>query len=341
MSLTPKTPIPEGAIRYNTDSNKMEVWIGDKWMIVATSSPDLGDSSSPAGTRGLYVAGSDVPSNPATNFIDMITIPTQGNAVDFGDDTVGRRGNRGGASNTRGVTGGGAGSAPRINTISFVTISSSGDAQDFGDLSIIRTTAGASNQTRCLFMGGEGDPGTKDRIDAVTIATTGSSFDFGNLTEGDAGAASFSSPTRGFYIGGSQDTDNMQFVTIASQGNAQDFGVLPSDAVSTFAAGVSNSTRGLKAGGYSPFINAIHFMTMSSLGSMVNFGDLTVDGGITSGCSSPTRGIIWGRYKGPSGTQDGLIDYINISTTGNAVDFGDMANARYNGGAISNGHGGL
>ena len=67
---------------------------------------------------------------------------------------------------------------------------------------------------------------------------------------------------------------------------------------------------------------------------------MTVDGGITSGCSSPTRGIMWGRYKSP-GTQDGRIDYITISSAGNAVDFGDMANARYNGGAISNGHGGL
>ena len=26
--------IPEGAIRFNTDSSKMEVWIGDKWMQV-------------------------------------------------------------------------------------------------------------------------------------------------------------------------------------------------------------------------------------------------------------------------------------------------------------------
>ena len=40
MSNIPQN-IPEGAIRYNTDSNKMEVWIGEKWMIVGTSSPNL------------------------------------------------------------------------------------------------------------------------------------------------------------------------------------------------------------------------------------------------------------------------------------------------------------
>ena len=30
-----------GAIRYNTDSNKMECYVNDKWMIVSTSSPNL------------------------------------------------------------------------------------------------------------------------------------------------------------------------------------------------------------------------------------------------------------------------------------------------------------
>ena len=43
--------IPEGAIRYNTDSNKMELWIGDKWMIVSTS------ESSPTAPRAVIMTG--------------------------------------------------------------------------------------------------------------------------------------------------------------------------------------------------------------------------------------------------------------------------------------------
>ena len=162
MSLTPRE-IPTGAVRFNTDSGKMEVYIGSTWMQVSVSSPDHN-----GGTRGLYVAGSNVPSSPTTNFVDMITIPTQGNAVDFCNDFEARRGNRGGASRTRGVTAGGASSNPRSNVIAFVTFSTRSDAQDFGDLGSSRTTDGASNQTRCLFMGGEGAPGNRDRIDAVT-----------------------------------------------------------------------------------------------------------------------------------------------------------------------------
>ena len=72
--------IPEGAIRYNTDSNKMEVWIGDKWMQVAVSSPNLD-----GGGRGL-IAGD----NPTSNEIEFFTIPTQGNGTDFGDMTRNR-----------------------------------------------------------------------------------------------------------------------------------------------------------------------------------------------------------------------------------------------------------
>ncbi len=76
MSLTPKQ-IPEGAIRYNTDSNKMEVWIGDKWMQVAVSTPNLD-----GGSRGLFMGGA-TPSQVTP--IDFITISTFGNAQDFGD----------------------------------------------------------------------------------------------------------------------------------------------------------------------------------------------------------------------------------------------------------------
>ena len=44
MSLTPKE-IPTGAVRFNTDSSKMEVYIGDTWMEVAVSSPNLDGGS--------------------------------------------------------------------------------------------------------------------------------------------------------------------------------------------------------------------------------------------------------------------------------------------------------
>ena len=80
--------------------------------------------------------------------MDFITIPTQGNATDFGDMTSAR------------VNGGGLHQiqeelllvvAPtgHTNTIQFITFSSTGDATDFGDLTSNRiwTQPGCSNQT--------------------------------------------------------------------------------------------------------------------------------------------------------------------------------------------------
>ena len=78
MSINP-VEIPTGAVRYNTDSNKMEVYIGDTWMEVAVSSPNLD-----GGGRGL-VAGGNVPGQ--TNIIQFVTISSTGNSQDFGDLT--------------------------------------------------------------------------------------------------------------------------------------------------------------------------------------------------------------------------------------------------------------
>ena len=68
--------IPQGAIRYNTDSNKMECFDGTKWWQVAVSSPDLN-----GGVRGVFPGGGST----IVNTIDYITISTQGNATDYGD----------------------------------------------------------------------------------------------------------------------------------------------------------------------------------------------------------------------------------------------------------------
>ena len=56
------------------------------------------------------------------------------------------------------------------------------------------------------------------------------------------------------------------------------------------------------------------------------------------GTSSLTRGVFIAGYN-PSATN--TIDYVNIQTTGNAVDFGDFTINKTQSSACSNGHGGL
>ena len=56
--------------------------------------------------------------------------------------------------------------------------------------------------------------------------------------------------------------------------------------------------------------------------------------------TSPTRACIAGGRSGP--TNSNVIDYVQIMTTGNAIDFGDLTNGIFgNGSCSSNGHGGL
>ena len=104
--------VPTGAIRYNTDSNKMECFNGTKWMQVSVSSPDLN-----GGARGVYMGGD--PGSGTGDAIDYITIPTTGNSVDFGNSSEARRGGRACGSRTRGVHSGGANSSNRSNAVSY------------------------------------------------------------------------------------------------------------------------------------------------------------------------------------------------------------------------------
>ena len=139
MSLPP-SEIPLGAMRFNSDSQKLEYWMGSAWMQIQTFSPTLD-----GGVRGLFGGGS-APSN--TDRIDFITISTAGDTTDFGD-IVALTGHPGAVSNSiRGVFGGGYISPADANTnvMEFITIASTGNAADFGDLlSAIRQTSGISD----------------------------------------------------------------------------------------------------------------------------------------------------------------------------------------------------
>jgi hypothetical protein len=93
--------------------------------------------------------------------------------------------------------------------------------------------------------------------------------------------AGCSSNTRGITSGGDAGAsagyaqNNIDYVTIASAGNATDFGDLT--AAKSNHRGTSNSTRGVFAGGYSSGnLDVIEYITIGSTGNATDFGDLTV-----------------------------------------------------------------
>ena len=323
-----------GSIRFNTDSSKMEIYNGEKWWEIDSTSP----YEQTGGTRGLFAGGRESAPN-FTNKIEYINVDTTGNAIDFGD--LSREYGQGSAcaSRTRGVFFAGQQPSPTYGPqIDYVTFATTGEtAADWGvDMIGAVGTDACGNEIRGLVMGGNTDH--KNIIDYITISTTGVITQFGVLNKDVAQASAFSSPTRGVHLGGATpggSTNSVQYMTIATTGNAADFGDLSS--IRTSAGACSNSIRGLIGGGSNPSsTNAIEYFTIATLGNYKDFGDLTQARTILEACSSTTRGV-WGGGA-PNG---GVLDYVQIMTTGNAVDFGDMTARDEFGAACSNGNGGL
>ena len=149
------------------------------------------------------------------------------------------------------------------------------------------------------------------------------------------------SPTRGISAGGSSQTNVIQYVTIASTGDAIDFGDLT--AGRSFMGAASNSTTGLFSGGITTgtdYNNIVDYITIASTGNAIDFGDLSIDVNSSSAASSPTRVLVaGGRTTGAVPLNN--ISYFTISTTGNSTSFGDLSAARVRGAGASNAHGGL
>jgi len=359
-------PSPGGAVNtinmveISTTGNAID--FGD--LISVTASAPQGCGSF---TRGLN-GGGQTPSYTAV--INTINYGSLGNAIDFGDLTQARRLMAAFSDTQRGVWAGGIDPSSDSNVIDFVTISSFGNATDFGDLSAVTQSSQSGSdshqgiETRVprapelysptgkplaqgagignigFLMGGYNPAKTKN-IDFIDIANLGNSVQFGDISHDEmTHNAGFSSATRGFSAGGSDAgmSNNIVYIEMKSKGNSADFG----DATISYwyTTGASNSTRGLTFGGESPTpgtaSNVIQYVTMASIGNATDFGDMTQIRYTPMGTGNSTRGICSGGYAtSPTSSVVNTMDYITIGSTGNATDFGDLTQARYDGGAVS------
>jgi len=294
--------------------------------------------------RGLIVANYIQPSNYNTS--EYITIQSLGNSIDFGDTSAGVRGQAVFASSTRAVSGSGYVAPANVNTIEFFTIATQSNSTDFGDV-----TGGngdytpISNQTRGIFAGGYAYPAAFNAISYVTIASTGNSIDFGDMTtvRSNGNRSQVNSTTRGLIGGGyvsPTGTNNIEFLTIATTGNSSDFGDL-SAGRGNFT-GLSSGTRGVFAGGSNPANNIMDYVTIASAGNAIDFGDMFTGNSVAC-CSTSNnlRGVIAGGDLQPSNAFTNTMQYVTITTTGNASDFGDMLTTGAYRGMTSDSHGGL
>jgi len=343
-NLPPSGEIPRGAIRFNTDSNKPELWDGSQWAEFQLSTPNLGRSvDTQPGARGFAAGGT--PSS--SNMITAVNLASAGKNFDFANLTYDTRNGGCGSSSTRAIVAGGL--TPSItNVINIWTMASQSDAVDFGDLvDQVRSTTGVSNSVRLTFAGGLDSPALHNDIQTVVFASQGGTIDFGALTDARSHTAGIANPVRAVIAGGEEPSkvNTMDFFYLATGQDAQEFGELSSTRSSITPTG--DTTRGVFMGGEPGFTNIIEYVTFSTTGNAVNFGDLSSRakraGSSSSNC---VRGFYFGGSNDSpsSNTTYNDCDAIIIQEQSNSVDFGDLHTTTHgfaSNGVISTGHGGL
>jgi len=247
-------------------------------------------------TRAVFAGASDSGGSGVNTVIEYVTFGTAGNGTDFGDLTVARWNPSSVGNSTRGVWASGSPSSGRSNVMDYITFATTGNATDFGDIATqTASPAGLSSPTRGVIKAGflAGSPYWSNAIDYITTATTGNSTDFGDATYSSYNPGAASSDTRGLIVGGIEQSGNgnpssrIDYITIATTGNASDFGDL-AESRRIQSSGASNNITAVFGGSY--YLNSMEKITIATLGNGIDFGDLTQTG-FYSGCSNVHGGL--------------------------------------------------
>ena len=143
--------------------------------------------------------------------------------------------------------------------------------------------------------------------------------------------------TRGVIMGGGTPSpvNEMDYITVDTLGNSQDFGDLTSTERGSSNGQAGSRVRGLAMGGNDTGYN-VESITFASTGSAVNHGNLfTVNRRLGAGVSNRTRALYCGGLGGSPSTSRNNIDLVTISSLAEAEDFGDISTASYFVSAVS------
>jgi hypothetical protein len=140
----------------------------------------------------------------------------------------------------------------------------------------------------------------------------------------------------GLFGGGTAPTQTnvINYINIASAGNATDFGDLIGNTNKALGSMGSNTTRGVFVGGcadgtYAGGVNVIQYITFSTTGNATDFGDSLISAerrASSSGGSNQTRGLNFGGFTFSGDIFYNVMEYITFASIGNATDFGDLLN---------------
>lgn len=324
----PSSPA-NGDVWFDTTNDKYYTYINGEFKQLTHVNPIffLNGGDRAVHHRG-YTTGS-----LAKSSLDYWSIPTTGNAADFGDLLVAERSHQNGnlSNKTRGIYS----VAYNTKDLNYITFATTGSAADFGDLTHkIYNFAAGSNGTIGLMNltryrdGSDNLIFSPSIIDKITIATAANATDFGyTMSVATIDACGLSDATTFIKAGGassnssSATVNTMEKITYDTSANASDFGDLTSTRY--FFCGSANSTYGVFAGGQSAGtnVNTMEYITVATASNATDFGDLlAANNGHTSCCNEIRMTIAAGGGANISNT----IQYITIATPSNATDFGDL-----------------
>jgi hypothetical protein len=218
----------------------------------------------------------------------------------------------------------------------------SGEIKISGEVTVTEDTKLTGGRLDSLTVTGKFDlphGGSEDREDTPEKGSTRFNQDLGQLefytgyewrtvnSYADSGGRG-----RGINAGGTLAPgliSNISYINISTQGNSLNFGNL--SAGNELFGSCASETRGIFGGGRVPtYTNVIEYITIASEGNSLSFGELSTIGRLTNSLSSSTRGVFFCGFN-PSAPLSGntnTIDYIQIPTLGNALDFGDSSESK-------------
>jgi len=283
--------------------------------------------------------------------IESLNLITTGNAVNIGSLASGVNAGMGTSSQVKAILAGGFNSASTaISNIETMIFTSAGSFTNFGTLSYARgnvyggsashgglqidysSRIGVSEvqeQGVAVIAGGYNGSSRSAVIDYVNISTLSDAASFGSLVAARDSMAGFGSNTRGVWAGGDSRTGGyneyanlIDYVTIATTGNATNFGALTVGR--RYPGGGSNQTRGVIGGGdnASGGTAIMDYVTIASTGNAISFGNLLT----TNAYPATTASSVYVWFMGGG---DG-VGYLNgiqsvvISTTGNSSSWGTI-----------------
>jgi len=252
---------------------------------------------------------------------------------------------------------------------SYLNLLTSGNSVFFGSLYDTcwgRSGTAISNgsNNRALFAGGSVSGGwctmsaisitinsiiyyITDHIDYVTISTTSTSIPFGDLYQHSYQLAGVSNGTnnKGLFAGSFDGSNVISTINISTSGNSTYFADMDYGG-SRFQATDNGVLNRAVFQPVSKLVKKISHVAIDTAADAQLFGSLTfsdTDRAVMSNDVGNRALFIGGGSSdvavGVDGVYTNHIEYINISVTSNAYDFGDLSTGRWGSRAVSNGIG--